>query len=119
MYYYLDETPTPSWAGPALSCLGYNRTPQKLQTLIRRGFVEATSKITIPGVEVVPVPLFNVLDGKNSRDYVARVEPSSQGGRKMAEYFLDILMYSTTTCPTYGSTTTTTPVEASYMADRS
>jgi hypothetical protein len=80
MYYYLDETITPSWAGLALGCLGYNRSPQNLQTLIRRAFVEATSKIEIPGCEVVPVPLFNVLDGKDSRDYVARVEPSSQGG---------------------------------------
>lgn len=80
MYYYLDETPTPSWAGLALGCLGYNRNPQKLQTLIRRAFVEATSKIHIPECEVIPVPLFNVLDGKNSQDYVARVEPSSQGG---------------------------------------
>ena len=35
--------------------------------------------------------MFQVLDGKNSDDYVARVEPSSQGGKKMAGYFLDIL----------------------------
>jgi hypothetical protein len=76
----LDEAPTSSWAGLALECLGYNRTPEKLQTLIRRAFEEATSKINITGCEVVPVPLFNVMDGKNSRDYVQRVEPSSQGG---------------------------------------
>jgi hypothetical protein len=82
MYYYLDETPTSSWAGLALGCLGYNRTPEKLQTLIRRAFDEATSKIEIPGCEVVPVPLFNVMDGKDSRDYVQRVEPSSQGGEE-------------------------------------
>ena len=49
------------------------------------------SKIRIDGCEVIPVPLFNVLDGKRSEDYIARVEPSSSGGKKMAEYFLDII----------------------------
>jgi hypothetical protein len=78
MYYYLDEAPTSSWAGLALECLGYNRTPEKLQTL--RAFEEATSKINNTGCEMIPVPLFNVMVGKNSRDYVQHVEPSSQGG---------------------------------------
>jgi hypothetical protein len=114
MYYYLDKNPTPSWAGCALGCLGYNRTPHKLQTLIRRAFEEATTKIQIPGSQVVPVPLFNVLDGENSRDYVARVEPSSQGGRKMAEYLLDVI-YQGGTANGVGSA----PVESTYMADRS
>ena len=37
------------------------------------------------------MPLFNVLDGKCSDDYVARVEPSASGGEKMAEYLLDVI----------------------------
>ena len=37
------------------------------------------------------MPLFNVLDGKCSDDYVARVEPSASGGKKMAEYLLDVI----------------------------
>ena len=116
MYYYLDKNPTPSWAGCALQCLGYNSTPQKLQTLIRRAFEEATSKIEIPGSKVIPVPLFNVLDGENSRDYVARVEPSSQGGRKMAEYLLDVIHQRNVEYePNLGSAA----VESTYMADRS
>jgi len=49
------------------------------------------SKIQIPGCEVIPIPLFHVLNGKDSEDYVARVEPSQVGGRKMAEYLLDVL----------------------------
>jgi hypothetical protein len=49
------------------------------------------SKIKIQGCEVIPVPLFNVLNGKNTQDYAYRVEPSAQGGRKMAEYLLDII----------------------------
>jgi hypothetical protein len=49
------------------------------------------SRIQIKGSEVIPVPLFNVLDGKCSDDYVARVEPSAIGGEKMAEFLLDIV----------------------------
>lgn len=47
--------------------------------------------IEIAGCEVIPVFLPHVLDGRNSDDYVARVEPSSQGGKKMAELFLNII----------------------------
>lgn len=43
MIYYLDETVTPSWAGPALAALGYNNDPDKLQLLVRKIFTEATS----------------------------------------------------------------------------
>lgn len=34
-------------------------------------------------VPVLAVPLFETLDGKDTRDYVARVEPSAVGGRKL------------------------------------
>mmetsp|Transcript_35688 Transcript_35688/g.52341 ORF Transcript_35688/g.52341 Transcript_35688/m.52341 type:complete len:349 (-) Transcript_35688:144-1190(-) len=95
MIYYLDENLAPSWAGPALSALGYNSNPGKLQLLIKKIFTEAISRIQILGCEVIPVPLFHVLDGKNSRDYVARVEPSARGGKKMAEFFLDTILRGT------------------------
>lgn len=133
MIYYLDETPTPSWAGTALKCLGYDDDPERLQYLIRKFYVEATSKIQIQdsgnNTTVIPVPLFEVLDGKTSGDYVSRVEPSSQGGKKMAEYLLDIIdrdelrqqqnqhnSYQQSTHPTL---TGSGPVESSYMLDRS
>lgn len=38
-----------------------------------------------PGTEVVPFPLFEVLDGKNTEDYLQRVEPSPSGGKKMGD----------------------------------
>eukprot|EP00525_Craspedostauros_australis_P011903 CAMPEP_0198121914 /NCGR_PEP_ID=MMETSP1442-20131203/33415_1 /TAXON_ID= /ORGANISM="Craspedostauros australis, Strain CCMP3328" /LENGTH=401 /DNA_ID=CAMNT_0043780815 /DNA_START=206 /DNA_END=1411 /DNA_ORIENTATION=- len=89
MIYYPDENVhSPSWASAALSALGYNSNPQKLQVLIQKAFQDATSTIQVPGTVVTPVPLFMVLDGKTPGDYVARVEPSPQGGRKMAEYLL-------------------------------
>ena len=47
------------------------------------------SKIENTGCDIVPIPLFHVLDGRASTDYIARVEPSSDGGRKMAEFILE------------------------------
>ncbi|KAL3758648.1 hypothetical protein ACHAWU_005234 [Discostella pseudostelligera] len=91
MIYYPDTNNVPSWANAALGALGYNRNPAKLQLLIRKMFEEATSTIRIPGSEVIPVPLFVPLDGTNSEDYVARVEPSALGGKKMAEYLLNFV----------------------------
>lgn len=82
------------------------------------------SKIQIPGTQVIPVPLFNALDGTQSRDYVARVEPSSIGGRKMAEFLLDIIddtgnNYSIPNRDGGRVATTATPLQASYMEGRS
>jgi hypothetical protein len=52
------------------------------------------STICIPGSEVIPVPLFVPLDGTNSEDYVARVEPSASGGKKVAKYLLQCIRHS-------------------------
>ena len=38
--------------------------------------------------QVVPIFLADVLDGKDRRDYVERVEPSELGGQKMAHHIL-------------------------------
>jgi hypothetical protein len=42
MIYYPDENPTPSWATASLGALGYNSNPVKLQTIIRKMFLEST-----------------------------------------------------------------------------
>mmetsp|Transcript_30892 Transcript_30892/g.51134 ORF Transcript_30892/g.51134 Transcript_30892/m.51134 type:complete len:349 (-) Transcript_30892:261-1307(-) len=94
MIYFLDEKSTGSWADPALCCLGYDCAPSRLQLMIRRVFELATSRIRIPGTEVVAFPLFRVLDGKTSSDYVQRVEPSASGGRKMGSALLDAVLGS-------------------------
>ena len=54
--------------------------PGKLQLAIRKIFEHATRRVTVPGVQVVPVPLFEALDAKDARDYEQRVEPSATGG---------------------------------------
>lgn len=91
MLYYLDETPSGSWADGTLGALGYNKNPAKLQLIMRKLFEKATKIVKIEGVEIIPVPFFEALDGKCPADYVARVEPSEQGGGKMAKLLLDLL----------------------------
>jgi hypothetical protein len=92
MIYFLDEKITDSWANTVLSILGYNANPGKLQELIRKIYMLASKNITIAGSKVVAVPLFEALDGKDSKDYCQRVEPSPAGGVKMAKLIVDTLI---------------------------
>ena len=91
MLYYLDERPGGSWADFTLEKLGYNKEPKKLQYIMREVYRRGTSHIDLGGVPVVPVPLYEALDGKDTLDYVQRVEPSSAGGRKLARLIMDRL----------------------------
>ena len=91
MLYYLDTRPGGSWADQVLSKLGYNSDPAKLQLIMRMIYEQATCAIQINGTTVVPVPLYEALDGTDTDDYVERVEPSVQGGEKMAKVILDRL----------------------------
>jgi hypothetical protein len=113
MIYYPHEANVPSWAGPALGALGYNRNPEKVQALIRKMFEVGIKRVRIPGTVVIPVPLYHALDGKRNEDFVARVEPSALGGKKMAEFILDIIKH-----PVPVEALTVAP-STSYMAERS
>lgn len=66
-------------------------TPQNCKLLSARfSPVRATKKIGIAGVrEVIALPLYEIMDGKDSNDYDQRVEPSVQGGSKMGTFFVD------------------------------
>ncbi|EUC41733.1 hypothetical protein COCMIDRAFT_29550 [Bipolaris oryzae ATCC 44560] len=79
------------WADGKLRVLGYERDPGQLQAAIRELYKSATEEIKVEGVQVVPCALFEVLDGKGAGDYVERVEPSGEGGRKMAGEFVRVL----------------------------
>ena len=50
----------------------------------------ATCKIELEGTEYIPFSLFSVLNGKDTNDYVSRVEPSDQGGKKIASKLLEV-----------------------------
>lgn len=86
--YYPDEKSTGGWAGETLGFLGYNSNPKKLQATIRAIFKYATSKIKIDGSEVIPFAMYKILNGKDSNDYVQRVEPSNIGGFKLAQAYV-------------------------------
>ena len=92
MIYFPDEKLTGSWADKALGYLGYNDNPEKLQEAIRQIFKYATSKIKINGSQVIGFPMYSILDGKNSNEYVQRVEPSNIGGKKLAEEIIKIIL---------------------------
>ena len=91
MIYFPLEEEQKGWASLQLKLLGYNRNPGQLQAAIMKIFEQATTKIEIEGTEVIPCALFEVLDGKTETDYAARVEPSVEGGDKMARRFHDLL----------------------------
>ncbi len=75
-----------------MRCLRYNSHPEKLQSLIKLAFERFTKEVTVPSSTVIGVPLFDVLDPSDPQDYVARVEPSVQGGRKMAEFIMHAIL---------------------------
>lgn len=90
MIYYLDEKPGGSWADRVLSVLGYDTNPSKVQLIIKTLFERIKHRgFNIEGTEVECFPLFEVLDGKDSSDYCQRVEPSVQGGKKIAKALLE------------------------------
>lgn len=70
MIYYPDVYGRGSWADATLNLLGYNFAPQLLQKAIRVVYEYGTRRIRIPGAHVVPIPLFKVLDGSDTDDYV-------------------------------------------------
>merc|ERR1711976_972065 len=90
MLYFLDENENAqSWAGMTLKALRYNSKPGILQSLIRQVYENGTKSVKIDGTKVVYLPFFEVLDGKDTNDYVARVEPSAKGGEKMGKAIIE------------------------------
>ncbi len=75
--------------------LGYFRNPSRVQNILRTVYREAICELEKEsqtlGCPIFPVPLFEVLDSKDSKDYCQKVEPSAQGGKKMAAAFLDAI----------------------------
>lgn len=94
MIYNLDERPGPGWAEHTLRALGYNSNPRRLQAVIRRVHAMAHGTMSLAGTEVMAFPMFDVLDGSDTRDYVQRVEPSAAGGEKMGAALLEAVCQS-------------------------
>jgi hypothetical protein len=80
-----------SWADTPLKMLGYESGPGQLQESIRKMYEMGTCKVQVEGTEIVPCALFEVMDGTREEEYTARVEPSVEGGRKMAVKFGEVI----------------------------
>eukprot|EP00415_Alexandrium_ostenfeldii_P000841 UN0841 len=92
MLYFLDESSSQQgFADDTLRRLGYNEDPGVLQGIIRAVYEDAVRQVSVDGTQVVPFPLFEVLDGKDTRDYLHRVEPSVVGGEKMANALAQVI----------------------------
>lgn len=114
--YFPDMAPTPSWAGRLLGLLGYDSNPGKLQDVIRAIYTGGICRVTVPGVRILPVPLFEALDGSDSEHYVARVEPSASGGERMAGFIMRLAVDAGVLVAASGSTPLPAASEASAAA---
>ena len=83
--YYPDLNVTGGWADKVLKYINYDNNPKMLQEAINQIFLHATSNIQIDGTQIIPFPMYKILDGNNTNDYISRVEPSNNGGNKLAE----------------------------------
>lgn len=89
--YYPDVHPTASWCSTTLNAMGYTSNPRNVQHLIQQIYTTAVATIQIEGVQVSTLPLYEILDGTDTTDYVQRVEPSASGGAKLAAGILQAL----------------------------
>lgn len=93
IYYPNENSKQKSWANQTLSSVQYDTNPGILQEFIRNIYKECISKIQIKGTIVKYLPLYKTLNGKTSKDYVERVEPSEIGGKKIAKAIVDKIKY--------------------------
>ncbi len=94
LYYPDENSQVESWANPTLSALGYDRNPCSLQERMKLVFEMCVKQIQLDGYHIKFLPLFQVLNGKRTEEYAKRVEPSSLGGRKMAEKIFEMIQAS-------------------------
>lgn len=87
MIYFPDIAQTRSWASLALRVLAYDAKPAWLQRVIRGLYADGTCRVAeeVEGLEIVPCPLYEALDGSDSSLYEARVEPSGDGAEAIAK----------------------------------
>jgi hypothetical protein len=73
------------WADSVLRLLGYDGAPRRLQRVIEGIYEEGVRKVEVDGVEkVLPIALYDVMDGTDEKLYEARVEPSEKGANAIA-----------------------------------
>jgi hypothetical protein len=78
-----------SWASAPLELLEYDREPGKFRAVMRRIEQDILKQIELDGTRLAVFPMYRALDGSDTGDYFHRVEPSGQGGSKLAECLLE------------------------------
>lgn len=92
MIYYLDVDGRGSWADATLRGLCYDARPALLQRAIRHVYERGTRRVAVDGTVTLALPLFEVLDGSDTADYVQRVEPSARGSAKLAAAIVEAVL---------------------------
>lgn len=86
--YYPCKVVSESWANNMLNILRYDTEYNKIHTIIDIIYKECICKLN----NVTPLSLSDVLDYTSSDDYVARVEPSETGGKKIAQAIINSIL---------------------------
>jgi hypothetical protein len=86
MFYYPCEHGR-GWIDRSFAFQMYKRNATKAKQLLDLIFYRAISKINIPFINIEYMHLGHVLDSRDKKDYVSRVEPSKKGGEKIAAAF--------------------------------
>ena len=84
---YFPAESAGSWADTALAMMRYHALDgrERVRAILRAINEFGTQRVAVPGARAVPLALYDVLDpSAESLDYIARVEPSVEGGRKLA-----------------------------------
>ena len=96
VYYPYAGTDQSGFAQGTLSRLGYNSNQTLLKSIINLfyTFIQNIQKDKlIENTNIIPCPLFEVLDLNNKNHYYNSVEPSEVGGRLMAKNFFWLIRY--------------------------
>jgi hypothetical protein len=97
MIYYPLIKNVQSWANTMLDKLQYNTNYERIHNIISDIFKLAISEIKIlkepegENVNIKYLPLYEVLDYNDEKDYVQRVEPSNKGGEKIAKAIVKMI----------------------------
>jgi len=91
LYFPDENSQVDSWANSTLATLGYNRNPKTLQDRMKLIFEMCVKQIQVKR-NIKFLPLFEVLNGKRTQDYVKRVEPSGSGGKKIATKIINFII---------------------------
>ena len=94
MYYFFDLKNSLTWANNILNNLEYDTNPDRVKKLLISLYHTVIRDMKIDGMNkenVIGLPLYRYMDGTDTNDYDNRVEPSVEGGKKIAKAVFDAI----------------------------